>query len=303
MSQYYAGKQWAAAMLEKAAAEQQEFDALFAGETTSAKGSRGVLVAEGDSWFDYYPLSNRDILKWLRKKHGFEVREAGPRRGNTLYSMVTDPSQLGRVYDCLEDLREDGKTPRGILLSAAGNDIADKEPLMALLNHKTSGLPPLKDPEVDQFISTHLKNLLLRWIGSVDEFCNQAFGHVIPIFVHGYAKPVPDGDAFGWDLIGAFPGPWLKPAFEALGYWDDVLEEQALQSTTVIIGEMIDRFNAMLAGVDSEISHVHHVDFRPVLSNRLPDGYKEDWANELHPEKRGFKDLARAMAERIESVL
>ena len=133
------------------------------------------------------------------------------------------------------------------------------------------------------------------------------FGHNVPVFVHGYSRPVPDGDAFGWDWIGAFPGPWLRPAFVRKGYWgtedERIPTPQALAETTPIIGELIDRFNVMLGLVETEIEHVHHVDLRHVLSSALPSGYKDDWANELHPRKHGFKALAATMAERIEEVL
>ena len=41
----------------------------------------------------------------------------------------------------------------------------------------------------------------------------------IPILIHGYAHPVPDGRPFltGWPL----PGPWLQPGFSAKGYVHD----------------------------------------------------------------------------------
>lgn len=301
-----AGQSWAASIIDQVEAEEREFEALVAAESALESLSRGILVAEGDSWFDYRPFSNRDVLKWLRSKHGYDVREAGPQYGDTLQEMSDDPGQLKRVFDCLRKVKSAGQAPRAILLSGGGNDIATKESLSALLNHKGGGLPPLKSDEVDHFIDTRMRHQLLHWIGAVDQTCLHMFGQRIPVFVHGYAKPVPDGDAFGWDWVTAFPGPWLKPAFVRKGYWGTeevrVPTEDALRETTPVIGELIDRFNAMLIDVESELEHIHHIDLRPVLSNAL-ESYRDDWANELHPKKHGFKALASVMAQRIESVL
>lgn len=302
-----AGMDWASLTLKQLQTEEQDFHTLLEGEALQESGSKGVLVAEGDSWFDYRPFGNRDVLRWLRSKHGYDVREAGPQYGDTLQEMADDPGQLKRVFDCLSTVHRDGLEPRAILLSGGGNDIATKESLSALLNHKNSGLPPLKDQEVDDFISTRMRNQLFHWIGAVDALCTQLFDKRIPIFVHGYSRPVPDGDAFGWDWIGAFPGPWLRPAFVRKGYWGTedhrVPEAEALAETTPIIGEIIDRFNVMLQLAELEMDHLHHVDLRSVLTNALPNAYKADWANELHPKKRGFKALAAAMAARIEDAL
>ena len=171
MNYHSAGRTWASSMLEEIERQERAFESLLEGEPTLESGSRGVLVAEGDSWFDYRPFSNRDVLKWLRSKHGYDVREAGPQYGDTLQEMADDPGQLKRVFDCLRVLQRDGQEPRAILLSGGGNDIATKESLAALLNHKRSGLPPLKDPEADDFISTRMRNQLLHWIGAVDEAC------------------------------------------------------------------------------------------------------------------------------------
>ena len=301
-----AGRKWAASMIEETKGDELEFESLLGTESLLEDSSRGVLVAEGDSWFDYRPLSNRDVLKWLRRKHGYDVREAGPQYGDTLQEMSDDPGQLKRVFECLRDVADEEQEPRALLLSGGGNDIATKEVLAGLLNHKRSGLDPLKQPEVDNFIFVRMKNQLLHWVGAVEEACDELFGKTFPVFVHGYAKPVPDGDAFGWDWIGAFPGPWLKPAFVRKGYWGTdearVPEEEALAETTPVIGELIDRFNEMLLAVEAEVEQVHHIDVRPVLSNEIP-GYKDDWANELHPRKRGFQAVAAAVASRIEDVL
>lgn len=307
MNSHQSGHDWALAQLDELAQEDEAFELLLAAESLTDSGSKGVLVCEGDSWFDYHPLQNKDILKWLRKKHGYDVREAGPKYGDTLQDMSDHPGQLCAVKDCLQELKDEGEEPRALLLSAGGNDIATKETLSGLLNYKRTGAPILKQVEVDHFIFVRLKNALLHWIGAMDATCERLFGKQIPIFVHGYAKPVPDGDAFGWDWVGVFPGPWLKPAFVRKGYWgserNPISKAEALAETTPAIGELIDKFNEMLASVESELGHMHHINLRDVLTNALPNGYKDDWANELHPKKEGFKRVAQRVSETLEAKL
>ena len=113
----------------------------------------------------------------------------------------------------------------------------------------------------------------------------------IPVLVHGYAHPIPDGEDFGGDYIPGLPGPWLKPAFENKGYFG--LEEKAC-----MMKKLIDRFNCMLKDLceTENFSHidVQHVDLRACLSSNLEnDDYEKYWADELHPTKKGFKLIAK----------
>lgn len=146
MEHVEAGRVLARAGIAKAEAEDREFLRLLDSAPVVPLRYKGILVCEGDTWFDYHPPNNKEVLKWLEKRHGFEVREAGPQYGDTLREMSDNPRQLRKVRDCLAELHEEGSRPRALLLSAGGNDIATKEDLAALLNHKQSGLPRLEEP-------------------------------------------------------------------------------------------------------------------------------------------------------------
>lgn len=107
-------------------------------------------------------------------------------------------------------------------------------------------------------------------------------------------KQVPDGRGFlgGWWQL---PGPWLKPGFQKKGH-------DSLATNTMLIGQLIDRFNAMLATVSSipEFAHVQYLDLRGTLKR---DGtYKKDWANELHPSQTGFALVTKKFADAIEQL-
>jgi hypothetical protein len=122
----------------------------------------------------------------------------------------------------------------------------------------------------------------------VTDICTNLLPAEIPILIHGYDYPVPDGRGFlgGWWIL---PGPWLEPGFRQKGY-------AVLADRVPLAAALIDRLNAMLATVVAmpEFSHVTHVDLRGTLSGQ-PGDYKQWWDNELHPTSAGFKLVAAAI--------
>src|SRR3954447_24683953 len=80
---------------------------------------KGLLVAEGDSWFDY-PL--RDVLHELQEMRWQGVSVA--HYGDTVESMAYDPPQFARLTQELQRLAGQTRVPNAILLSGGGNDIA-----------------------------------------------------------------------------------------------------------------------------------------------------------------------------------
>ena len=246
----------------------------------------GILVAEGDSWFDY-PLN--DILSMLEDEHGFEV-DAVAHKGDTVENMAYGADQFDEFIRLLEKILKRGDVPDAILLSGGGNDIAGDE-FAILLNHALSGLPPVNDDVVRGVIDVRLGNAYTFLISGLTEIAHQYLDRPIPILLHGYDYPVPDGRGVlgGW---GFLPGPWLQPGLFHKGH-------EHLIANKAILRTLMDAFNAMLLSVSKlpQFGHVKYVDLRGTLSQGA--GYKADWANELHPTKDGF----RAVAERIASAI
>src|SRR6187549_2727380 len=96
---------------------------------------QGLVVAEGDSWFDH---PGGDVLSALEDL-GYEV-EANAHCGDTLEDMSFNPRQLGDLHRLLTRVRDSGRTPRALLLCGGGDDVAGKE-FSVLINHAASGLP------------------------------------------------------------------------------------------------------------------------------------------------------------------
>lgn len=245
--------------------------------------STPVLVAEGDSWFDY-PRS--DVLDNLEEIYGYEISSAA-NAGDTLESMAYSEDQLDGFDKRLKKLQERGKRPKAILLSAGGNDLAGRE-FEIVLNHIASGLETLNDNIVTGLIEVRLRAAYTKLILTIGEICAERFGNdKIPVLVHGYGHPVPDGRGVlgGW---GPLPGPWLEPGFQHKGYRET--RQRNIQNMEILI----DRFNAMLLDLltDPDLAHVRHVELRGALSNN-PASYKADWANELHPTQDRFSDISK----------
>ena len=128
-------------------------------------------------------------------------------------------------------------------------------------------------------------------LSAITQICKAYLGRPIPIVVHGYDYPVPDGRGY-WGGWGPLPGPWLEPGFRRKGY-------EVMTVRKEICVKLIDRFDAMLAGLAGvpPFAHVKFLDLR----GTLPRGsnYKDYWDNELHPTKMGFEKVTKKIAAAI----
>lgn len=262
------------------------------GQPTAAPSemkTAGTLVAEGDSWFDY-PL--HDILEELEDRHGYDI-ESVAHHGDPIEVMAYGGHQLEQFSRRIEKILRRGTQPKAILLSGGGDDVAGSEFGM-LLNHAKSAIAGLNDSVVEGVIQQRIRIAYLTIIHSVTELCTKQIGHPIPILIHGYDYPVPDGRGFagGW---GPLPGPWLEPGFREKGF-------QELQKRIELAHVLIDRFNVMVAAIPSQpsCSHVRFIDLRGTLSTRTD--YEDWWANELHPTPPGFEKVAKAFADVLASL-
>jgi hypothetical protein len=270
---------------------------LAALAAAAGKPKLGLLIAEGDSWFDY-PFY--DVLELLEGQ-GYEV-ESVAHMGDNLEDMAHDQGQVERLARVFEKVRERGKKPQAILLSGGGNDIAGDEFAM-LINHANSGLAPLNATIADGIIRERLHTAMASLVGVVTRLSESHFRQKTPVLIHGYDYPIPDGR--GW-LGGGFllPGPWLEPGFRRKGHVARGPRQKGgvLEANARVLRDLIDRYNVMLSELVRDLaavglSHVRHVDLRGTLSAALPSGYKADWGNELHPTKAGFaKVTARISA-------
>jgi lysophospholipase L1-like esterase len=248
--------------------------------------STGVLIAEGDSWFDY-PFY--DVLQILEDDYLYDV-ESVAHKGDTVEDMAHSGGQFEEFARRLEKLLRANKVPRAILLSGGGNDIAGDE-FAILLNHAASSLPAINDDIVRGLIDVRLRAAYARIISGLTKIAQSYLGRPIPIVTHGYDYALPDGRGY----LGGFwllPGPWLEPGFRKKGHAD-------YGKNSAVVVKLIDQFNAMLKDVSATagFGHVHYLNLRNTLRH---DGtYKKDWGNELHPTEEGFKLVSKKFADLV----
>ncbi|HLZ41917.1 MAG TPA: hypothetical protein VKQ11_13200 [Candidatus Sulfotelmatobacter sp.] len=246
----------------------------------------GFLAAAGDSWFDY-PL--HDVLKLLEDAHGYNV-ESTAHKGDPIEKMAYTGGQLDDFARKLEKIQARGAVPKAVLVSGGGDDVAGNEFGM-LLNNAFSPIAGWDDEVVDGVLNQRIFTAYVQMLTTITSLCQGTFGKIVPILVHGYDYPVPDGRGFlgGWP----FPGPWLDPGFREKNFSD-------LPTRIAMMQAMMDRFNTMVKLLPSQtaLGHVQYIDLRGTLSNRLDD-YQDWWANELHPTEKGFE----AVTDRFAAVL
>jgi hypothetical protein len=245
----------------------------------SAAGTRGWVIAEGDSWFDY---PGEDILDHLHTM-GYSI-ESVARAGDRAEMMAFGRGQLDKFAAAVDKVIATRQQIAAILLSGGGNDIAGAE-FGFLINHAGSPTAGLNDNIVTGVIDERVRNAYLHILQKVRTLCQSMLGFVPTIVLHGYGYPVPDGKGVlgGW---GPLPGPWLRPGFIEKGFDD-------LAQNTLTVKKLIDRFNVMVKGVADSFGDgkVKYVDLRPLLP-----ADKRLWANELHPKEPGFRAAAEAIA-------
>jgi lysophospholipase L1-like esterase len=254
-----------------------------------AAQTAGVLVAEGDSWFDY-PLN--DVLRILEDHYAYEV-ESVAHKGDRVEEMAYGLGQLEELTRTLEKLLRQSVIPKAILLSGGGNDVAGDEFGM-LLDHARSPLPAFNDQVVSGIIDQRVKIAYVTILSAVTQICEERLNRKLPILIHGYDYPVADGRGFagGWGLL---PGPWLEPGFREKGFGN-------MTERIGLMKQLIDRFNSMLKDIAAmtEFSHVTYINLRNTLSTGA--NYKQYWANELHPTEKGFELVTDRFAAALDKL-
>src|SRR5579862_1780447 len=254
----------------------------------------GFLAAAGDSWFDY-PL--HDVLKLLEDDHGYNV-ESTAHKGDPIEKMAYTGGQLDDFARKLEKIQARGAVPKAVLVSGGGDDIAGAEFGM-LLNNAFSPIAGWDDDIVDGVVNQRLLTAYVKMLTTITDLCQTMFSEAIPILVHGYDYPVPDGRGFlgGWP----FPGPWLDPGFREKNFDNNTPED--LQVRIGMMQTVMDQFNSMVQTLPAQpgFTHVRYIDLRGTLSNHLTD-YKDCYTNDTPPTEKGFAAVADKFATVLASL-
>ena len=235
-----------------------------------------VLLAQGDSWFDYpltgngFPFVDTDVVAQLRR-----IGDSPPIILNLAHhgEAATDEMSLTKQERMITALRDrsnwfDGK-PDAILFSAGGNDIAGDQ-FCIFLDFNDGHAAGLNE------------NRFAKALGMVEACYLDLFAlrdrvaPGVPIFGHCYDFPIPNG------AHPACAGPWLKPSLDFCN-WTVAQGKAIAHDALAAFRDLLKK----LANVPG--NNFHLVDTQGTLK-------PADWANELHPYPAGFKKIAQKFA-------
>lgn len=246
---------------------------------------RPIVLAEGDSWFEY-PLLLDDTIDALLPAYNIFCLSAA---GDTMANMAANIEVVESLFRLVG---ERGLAVRAVLLSAGGNDIVGDT--LAKCVREFAGQGSAEDlldraalkPELDK-ISHGYERIIAKL---------RAVRADIPILVHGYDHAIPLNRPLP-------PHPWDKDLIAANAPRDGWLAiplsrrkitDPRLQAGIVKL--MIDAFYERLRAFANPTGTgakkgVYLVDNRNTVKGR--------WNDELHPTKEGFA----AVAAKFDKVL
>ncbi len=226
-----------------------------------------TIVAEGDSWF-LFPLLVTDTIDHLMNRYPIRSLAAA---GDTLKKYKTDGDLIKAVQE---------EKPQFVLISGGGNDIIGPEIKDILCDNTAAGQAAEDYVNVIAFEERifNLKSIYLHFSEEIEKINPN-----IKIFLHGY------------DYIRANPSKdeiedgWANKHMIAQG----ITKAKDRQK---VIRYLIDTFNEMLAEIAEQRANLFYVNMRGKVR-------KDEWYDEIHPDKYGYKKIADAFMDAIETEI
>lgn len=254
--------------------------------------ARPLLVAEGDSWFQF-PLLIKEVVDHLGHDYLVWCVSAA---GDTVRNMVFGAPEY------MDALRRHKGRVAGFLFSAAGNDIigedegtSDGTPaLIKILKRPADASSTAPADYVDvSVLGERLVFLRTAYQKVISDIRNDSAFTTLPIYVHGYDVPFPHP----WEKDTRNPtwaakDQWLGRAFNHHGIDQPDLRRNILK---LMIDALYDMFGT-LAG-NPEETGVHVVNCRGAMPSVT------DWADEIHGTTNGFAKVASQFKRTIEGTI
>ena len=253
---------------------------IYDGYTTWNPGEYPAVLAIGDSWF-WYPKNNllEALSRHPKLKDGYQHMVCLGETGALLSEYVDLPGRPGRLSRRLQDLlqRDPMQYFSVFAVSGAGNDAVDYA--LGLNADCTDAVTPEDCVSEDGMrtlmldLTKAMSLLMHEVLWAFDAQQRQPI-----VLLHGYDYTVPDGRGF---TLADIPlnGPWLAKAMNARSVPPD------LELRKRVMRILIDRLNTAFARY-AQPAGIYFIDSRDTLDPGA--GYRNDWANELHPTRRGF---------------
>ena len=264
---------------------------------TSQNSNHKLIVAEGDSWFQF-PVFIKDIIDWLQNEPDYAIYSiayGGDWFANILYE---------EKY--IEELSI--HRPDVFLISGCGNDFVGSSRLAIMVDNKGKCRmrkeeelkQMLKDEKYKNEITTGYRYiteafysfiwtiklqywLLFHNLGKSDKYTQmkiitQGYDYAIPTYKRRWKKWYRLQPLLNM-AIGS--GKWLKRPMMIKGISDEELSKKILKA-------LIFEINYMFIQLAHEFPNVYHVDCR-----NTAEGFN-DWFDELHLHSEGYRRIALA---------
>jgi lysophospholipase L1-like esterase len=255
------------------------------------------LIAEGDSWFTIggFQLQNpwfSNLLYSLRfKREVLILNLAEP--GDTIKHISAMPRDQSFKYVIEEHLNDPWDA---ILLSAGGNDLIDKAHTLILNKLERQGIS-INQP-ADYCNAFAVDSFLQNIVNHFRRLAAIRGNHKIPIVLHSYDYPTPRNAPARFFGIGLL-GPWLYPCMLNA----EIPKHDWIDVSDYLFDQLAERLLSLSRGANP-ISDFHVIDTRNTLTRATLNstGNSGDWLNEIHPNKNGYKKIARLIEQKLRIV-
>jgi hypothetical protein len=240
-----------------------------------------VMLAHGDSWFDYpltgngLPLNNTDIIAQL-----LTMGNINPVILNISHhgDATTDEMSLPKQQRMIQALGDPSNwlsagKPDAILFSGGGNDIAGDQ-FCIFLDFAAPGATGLNGTRFQQalgIVEASYRDLFVF---------RDRYAAGVRLFGHCYDFPIPNG------VHPICAGPWLRPSLEYCG-WTEIAKGTAIAHQALV------EFKNLLLQISNDPKNDFAlIDTQGVLA-------PNSWANELHPQPAGFRMIAEKFLDAL----
>ena len=256
------------------------------------RGVRGIGQFAGQQGLD---SDSNGFANLRRGESELKSQVVGGRSDGSQQCGLSGTHGIGQY---LADMEGTSGKPRAILMGAGGNDLVDPPTrprataLYRLLKAgATDAATALIEAEVKAFIDT---TLFKHYVSILDVVT--ANSTAIPILIHAYDHPIPDGRRFEGIAGLGVRGPWLQKVFDAKNVTQDI------DIRREIMKALIERLNKMVKGLETHYpGRVFHLQLNGELAKQ--PGYGQDhktyWSNELHASAKGFDALAQVVKAQL----
>jgi len=257
-----------------------------------------VLVAEGDSWFQF-PILVDEILDHLSDKYAILSLAAA---GDTADNMVDGPEQSGgREY--MINLRRQKKHVRAFLFSAAGNDIIGEDPntgksaLFDIIKDFNGNENDVAGHINDAVLNARLNSLRQAYTRVITDVRGEPDLQSLPIIVHGYdyTFPYPHLANDPRKPKHAKKNEWLGEPLDQRHFPTATQAQRDLRRNIVI--RLIDHLYDMLNDLARAHSQIWVVDCRGAMNNVT------DWIDEIHGTDDGFAKVTDRFRATLNAAL